>query len=114
MIPLSALLATVATGLLVFLAAAALVRKLISDALRKSEARSVERMRALEARTREQLRQQESRMQQQTGLAAKEAEAARRAENNLLEVAKGLTAASIRFDERLKTVERRCPDPDAS
>ena len=64
-------------------------------------------MQALEARMQERFRRSEGQMQQQARRAAKDVEASRRAEDNLLEIAKGLTTASIRSEERLKDVERR-------
>jgi hypothetical protein len=97
----------VAASLLMLIIAAAIGRKLIIKAMRESEARLVERLRAVEAGMQGQFQQLGGQVHQQVKRAGKDAEAARRAEENLLEVAKGLTDASIRFDERLKAIERK-------
>ncbi len=109
MSPLVTILIAVSINVLTLIVAAALGRGLVLKALREFEERSLQRLRGADARLREELRQLEAQVKHQAVLARKDAEAGRRAENNLLEIAKGLTAASIQIDERLQALEHKTP-----
>jgi len=109
MSPVDTILTALAVNILLLGVAAAIGRRLLFKALRALEARLIERQRVVEARLLEQLQLLDKQAQQQAKRAGRDAEGARRAEENLLEVAKGLTAASIRFDERLKALEQKAP-----